>query len=126
MKPMVYKKRGDIEILDNGVYNGYQYWIVSYGSHPCAYVELPKDHKYYGKDYADIPIDCHGGITYSGCHDKISNSFLIGWDYAHCDDYLYCNSTKFLGSDVQSFLDSGKKWTTEEIFEEVKQVIDQL
>ena len=78
MKPMVYKKRGDIEILDNGIYNGYQYWIVSYGSHPCAYVELPKDHKYYGKDYVDIPIDCHGGITYSGNHEKISNGFLIG------------------------------------------------
>ena len=126
MKPMVYKKRGDIEILDNGIYNGYQYWIVSYGSHPCAYVELPKDHKYYGKDYVDIPIDCHGGITYSGIHEKFSNGFLIGWDYGHCDDYLYYNPTKFLGSDIQSFLDSGKKWTTEEIFEEVKQVIDQL
>lgn len=31
----------------------------------CGYVTVPSDHKDYNKDYDDINIDVHGGITYS-------------------------------------------------------------
>lgn len=30
-----------------------------------GYVGLPKGHKYYGKEYDSIPVDCHCGLTYS-------------------------------------------------------------
>lgn len=111
-------------VLDSGKYKGYNYWIISYGSHPCAYVELPKGHIYYGKcdcDAYDLPIDVHGGITYGnyGLHNTIEqDKFLLGWDYNHFGDYSNMNSVVFC--------DTGKRWTTEEILEDVKKVIEQL
>lgn len=119
MKPMIYNKLGDMEILDNGIYNGYQYWIVSYGSHPCAYVQLPKNHLYYGKGYDNIPINCHGGLTFSGEHESICDGFLIGWDYAHAGDY-HTFANPFITDEKL------KRWTTEEILGEVMKVITQL
>ena len=117
MKPMVYKKRGDIEILDNGIYNGYQYWIVSYGSHPCAYIDVSNT-SLAGEFYDDIDIDCHGGLTYSenqlATVDK--KGWFIGWDYAHLGDYYRTSYNSV----------NGKQWTTGEIVEECINVIEQI
>ena len=116
---------GEPIVLDNGKYKGYNYWILSYGSHPCGYVEIPKGHPYYGKcdeDAFDLPIGVHGGITYGdyGLHEIVGkDKFLIGWDYNHCHDYSGMNHHLFMDN-------SGKMWTTEEILEEVKYVIKQL
>ena len=128
MKEIVYQENWTpenkaIDILDEGIYKNYHYAIVSFGSHPCAYIELPKGHKYYGKDYDDIPIDCHGGLTYSSEGILPSSSiyhrdgYWIGWDYAHLGDYCGWFNV---------FDNTGKKWTTEEILQEVKEVIEQL
>lgn len=109
-------------VLDNGQYNGYNYWIISYGCHPCAYVEVPKGHPYYGKcncDAFDLPIDVHGGITYGdyGLHNIVGQDrFLLGWDYNHYRDYSLYFSAPI----------DGKRWTTEEMLEDVKSVIQQL
>lgn len=65
MKPMIYKATREIEILDEGVINNFHYCIVSHGTHPCAYIELPETHEYYGLDYDAINIVCHGGLTYA-------------------------------------------------------------
>lgn len=124
MKEMVYNISQECEILYEGVYKGFHYAIVSLSTHPCAYIELTKEHKYYGKDYDDIPIECHGGLTYSSNkgiifpknNENHREGFWIGWDYAHCDDYMIWYGGHY----------GTKKWTTEEIFEEVKNVIYQL
>lgn len=120
MIEMNYSKDRRVIILDKGKYKGFNYCIVNYGTHPCCYVFLPKNHKYYGKQYFDIPIECHWGLTFSD-KDLIFNplpnkKWVIGWDYAHCDDY-----TSF-GLDFEG----QKKWTTDELVEEVKEVIEQL
>lgn len=127
---MVYKEHliENIEILDEGVYDGFHYVILSLGSHPCAYIELPNTHKYYGKDYDNVPIYCHGGLTYSDVEGIVfpkdnpshRDGYWIGWDYAHLGDFYYYG-TPHIEFDIFS-----KKWTTEEIFEEVKDVIKQL
>ena len=52
-------------ILENKEYEGYEYYIITLGSHPCCYVLLPKGHCYHGEHYDDIPIECHFGLTYS-------------------------------------------------------------
>lgn len=55
----------------------------------CGYVGLPKENKYYGKKYDNIPVECHGGLTYSehrlfGQDDK--DTWWIGFDCGHyCD-----------------------------------------
>lgn len=120
---MVYQNKRVIDMLDEGTYKDYHYAIVSLGSHPCAYVELPKGHKWYGKDYDDIPVSCHGGLTYSRIgllspsSDYHKNGFWIGWDYAHYGDYCGWHG---------DFCSYDKKWATEEIFQEIKEVIEQL
>jgi len=87
MLEMIYEPQmKPAKILDSGIYNNFEYKIVSYGTHPCCYISIPKNHKYYNKDYENIDIECHGGLTYSQKQDD--NKYWIGWDYAHCNDYM--------------------------------------
>ena len=46
MKKMVYSSKRKRELLDSGEYLGYNYYILNLGTHPTAYVEIPKNHKY--------------------------------------------------------------------------------
>lgn len=128
MKEMVYKNYMEngqevIEILDEGIYKDFHYAIVSYGTHPCAYIEIPEGHELYDVSDEDelVDIDCHYGITYVSKTGLIKPSnknhrdgHWIGWDYAHYMDYIF------------GICHCGKKWTTKEIFEDVKNVIEQL
>lgn len=129
MKEMVYRSAIEnghqfIDVLDEGIYKGFHYVIISFGTHPCAYVEIPKEHELYDASNKDelYDIACHGGInfnTYTGLpfvHSKNPNKgHCIGWSFSTVGyDYIY---------DICSY---GKKWTTKEIFEDVKNVIEQL
>lgn len=116
IKKMEYQEHRKMELLYDDIYKDYHYYILNLGTHPTAYVEIPEGHKLYGKDYFDIEnIDVHGGLTYSRkqlmCIE--SKNWFIGWDYAHWDDYM-------------TGLNEGKKWTTEEIIEDCKSVINQI
>lgn len=124
MKEMEYKEKKTFEILDEGNYCGFNYMIVSYGTHPCAYVELKENDAFYGQaDYDKIPIDCHGGLTYCTHHGYGRNTehyrpgHWIGWDYAHWGDYV--------GYDLICDEDHQKHFT-HGILYEVKNVINQL
>lgn len=112
-------------ILENDIYLGYEYYIITLGTHPCCYVLLPKTHKHYGKNHMNIPIRCHYGLTYAEpklIKDGIikNGEWVIGWDYAHLGDYFSID-VPFLGDDPEE-----KKWTVEELREEVEEVIEQL
>ncbi|MCM1316396.1 MAG: hypothetical protein NC244_13615 [Alistipes senegalensis] len=75
---------------------------------------------YYGLKYDDIPVECHGGLTYSKSYVNglfTDSGWWIGWDYAHDGDYF---------GDMHDDTSCLKKWTTAEIIEEVKKVISQL
>ena len=129
MKEMVYTKQrcphGEEIILYNGVKDGYRFCILSYGTHPCAYVRVPEKHCCFGKDYMRLDIVCHGGLTYSrnyfpACKES-ENEWWIGWDYAHCNDYM-----GYYGGDENCLEHNSKKWSTEEIYSEVCNVIRQL
>lgn len=105
------------KVFERGGYKGYSYEIVSYGTHPCAYVEIPRNHRLFNIRYVDIKgdIDVHGGITYSG--DKYENlSWWIGWDYAHIGDFM----------SFERYGQVGKQWQLSEIRDEVFNVINQL
>ena len=53
--------------------------------------------------------------------DEMLNGWFIGWDYAHYNDYCGYDETLPI-----EFKRGGKKWTTEEIQEEVYFVCRQL
>ena len=124
MKEMMYQKKRTKEVLHSGVYRDHKFVILSLGTHPTAYVEC----KIYDCDSDGDKrlenISVHGGFTYldfASWEDDIKTIYL-GWDYGHYMDYegyeelfpLYMRSNE------------KKRWTTAEIFEEVKSVIDQL
>lgn len=123
MKPVIYSTTEKKEVLAEGDYNGRHYCIVWCKTHPTAYVEF-KDEKIIDcVENLDAP--CHGGITYNGSAywNKDDHRKYIGWDYAHYEDYVcsYIEYPEWLGED-----NNLKKWTIEEVFEEVKKTIDYL
>lgn len=120
-KQMEYQKERKEEVLCEGKYKNFQFYILNLGTHPTAYVEIPRESFLFGKGYQKIDIEVHGGLTFadSSLIGNKNDSWFIGWDYAHCTDYT--------GYDIDfEFNRSAKKWTTEEIFEDVVSVIEQL
>ena len=120
--PMEYGPKRIRILLAEGTCDGISFWIFSYGTHPCAYVEVTDF-----KDLETDDIDCHGGITYDegalpSVWDDTCDGFeqgkrrFIGWDYAHCYDFIMC----------ASFAVSGYRWTTDEILQHVEDVVSQI
>lgn len=119
-----YQKRA---VVERGLINKYPYYIVSLGTHPCAYVEVSQDHPAFGMDYADMDIDCHGGVTYS--YEDMPSADHAGWfvgiDFDHKGD---CgtgqNFARILIDDASD--PCGKKWTCAEIYGELQKLCSGL
>lgn len=103
--------------LATGTHKGFWYYVISMGTHPCAYLDVSA----LSKSGIDTRlIDCHGGITYS---DKRLSTvdregWFVGWEYAHGLDYN--------GMVPDCYAGNLKRWTTCEIVEECKNVIEQI
>jgi hypothetical protein len=74
----------------------------------CAYIGVPLDHPLAGNSYDDIPINCHGGLTYN---DKGGDAWpdgywWYGWDYAHAGD-----ACGFSPSGISMIHGDDTKWT---------------
>ena len=100
---------------------GFDYYVANMGgSHPCAYVVLDKNHIFNGVPYDDIPVQCHGGLTYGDSRlegVKLEDGeYVIGWDFAHWGDYISA-----YGAPTDH-----KMWTTDEVVNEVIEVCRQL
>lgn len=71
-------------------YKGYPCVVLMIaGGHRCGYVGLSEDSPFYGKNYEDIPIECHWGLTYGRPYlteHEDKDTWWIGFDCAHCDD----------------------------------------
>ena len=121
----------------DGQYKGYTFAIMYNGVNPCAYIMLPKSHVFYDLLCELINISetqgigeamyndkysiinnvcvCHGDITWFGSIQNNVRGAWFGWDYMHYP------------MDYNGYLQSGyKKWTVAEIYDEVKNVIDNL
>ncbi len=46
-----------------------------------GYVAVPKDHPAWGRDYGEIDVDVHGGLTFAG--RGIDDSWVFGFDTSH-------------------------------------------
>ena len=123
MTEMAYTSKRSQTVLHEGIYNGYKFYILSLGTHPVAYVEckLKKCCSYNDERLDDVCV--HGGFTYYGevMWATLDNKKFLGWDYAHYGDYV--GYEQLLPSQYRN---GGKKWTTEEIYEEVKYAIEGL
>jgi hypothetical protein len=98
-------------------------WLPSlYSSHGWGngYVIIPKGHPDHGKDYDDIEVDVHGGLTFSKaledlkdwpCGDAIGEAeeggWVVGFDTAHSGDTI-------------------ENWPKEEVEKETIRLMEQL
>ena len=130
-EPSLYFGQKDAVILADDTYNDTRYVVVSYHTHPCAYIQLNKDLPIFNDirddyNYDDLMLSSpHGGITYMS--DELGIPYLednqkegmvwIGWDYAHAGDYV--------DSPFDHYNDD-KKWTTWEIIRDCISTIDEL
>lgn len=79
------KQEGDVRFE----FDGFQCRMIRQmggGGFLCGYVMLPKENKFHGANYEDIPIDCHGGLTFSGQLRNDTENYWIGFDCAHLGD----------------------------------------
>lgn len=93
-----------------------------------GYVLLPFNHPFYGKDYDDINIYIHGGLTFGQKFDievflqwiknreiigdvtienfeRLKDYWIIGFDTNHYGDNLYSCSKEFVLSEINSMLE---------------------
>lgn len=120
--------------------DGYRCVIVGQKlGHRCGYIGLPEGHKYYGKDWVDIDLNVHGGLTYASDSDnypvKSDGLWWIGFDCAHWDDGKDFELIKALASteecmffkEMESMFPSGGTVRTIEFVEqELRNAVKQL
>lgn len=121
MKKMKYSVNYKREVLATGYCFGLLYYILNLGLHPTAYIKIPNN-----CNIDENVLEVHGGVTYSDdClwiseNQKIDGHF-IGWDYGHYGDYG--GYEELLPKDIRV---GGKKWTTEEIYKELRETCYQI
>ncbi len=76
------------QIIQDWFDDGVRCLIMRGPSALCVYLGVPLDHPLANHSSEHLPMDCHGGLTYSdkGGGDWPEGYWWYGWDYAHCDD----------------------------------------
>lgn len=80
-----------------------------------GYVIIPKGHRFHGKHYDEIPVDVHGGLTFSEYASDLgwpeladeSDGWVVGFDTGH-------------------FADNASRWTKENVIKETEYLKQQL
>lgn len=123
----IYTNKKCNKCVKKGTYKGIKFYILSYWTHPCAYVLIDKKSKLYEINYHyinDIINDCvNWWFTYSEYWlwkyvDK--EYWVLWWDYAHSWDYFWWYNP-LVGWEIH-----WKKWTVEEILEQIHDCIDKI
>ena len=123
MDERIYNDNKEYNLVKKGFYKGNMFAIVSSrGNYPTAYVEVPK--KYTWDEFEQFNIDVHWGVNFCGKLGvkELKDIMLLGWDYAHVNDYNNSDYSRGLGS----CLDGGTMHTVEEIQQECEMAINQL
>lgn len=93
--------------------------------HLNGYIGIPKEHKWFGKNYLDdeIDIECHGGLTFSGnelAHMQ-KDFWYFGFDCAHPWDII----PDFVKTGLSIFPDSTYK-NIQYVIHELQGMYEQL
>lgn len=106
-------------LLYSGQVKGHRVAIINtFGTHPCAYVEV-------NNRINENDISCHGGITYIDGKLLLvgkanPEKVWIGWDYAHLGDY------RPPAKGYKHLYRGYVKHTTEEVYRDIIDVVKQV
>lgn len=132
MKEIIYENKfRKPNTLFEGEYEGFSFLILSFGTHPCAYVELNPKSPYFGDGMDNIELPVNGGVTYSDFRNPLTGesckNYWIGWDYAHWGDYTgFYEADKQIEKNINGKITPFKKWTTSQIYSEIKDAIEEI
>ena len=91
--------------------------------HLCGYVGVPQHHPDYAKDYDDVDVQVHGGLTFAAqgglptCKLPKKTTKWFGFDCAHAGDKI---------PNMSAVQPNGHLWTVEEVINETKRLAEQL
>ena len=115
------------------ILKGYHLVVMFVGSHRCGYLGLPKGHKLEGKEYDDIDVSVHGGLTFaefSPSFQLTGFDYYIGFDCMHCDDASDIESMKRYGATPKEIerweIFQGEVRTQEYVLNELHDLVEQL
>ncbi|MBO0887470.1 hypothetical protein J2P12_00055 [Candidatus Bathyarchaeota archaeon] len=64
----------------------------------CGYVRVPPSHPAHGKNYDDVDVSVHGGLTFAELEPCVEHEdgqgWWLGFDCAHSGDAMYDPSVK--------------------------------
>lgn len=94
----------------------------------CAYAGVLSDHPLANMKYDDVPIYCHGGLTFDGPGGdglRPEGYFWYGWDYGHSGDYSFYYDDPRMSRVFSNSLYRKEeiKWTVKEVEQDVQNAI---
>lgn len=106
-------------------------------SHRCGYVRVPPTHKYFDKDYNEVDVSVHGGLTFAALEPcvehKDGQGYWFGFDCAHAGDAHYDLSVREVPKELErlfaierEFSQGDHFWTLDEVVEETNRLAEQL
>jgi len=97
------------KIAKKGTYEGYNYVIteVEFASlyYVNGYVKLKDNNKFLEDDYDDIPIECHGGLTFKDERETFGKGMWIGFDTAHYFDNYETKNIDFVENECKNIIE---------------------
>ena len=98
-----------------------------------AYVAIPKGHPLFGKNYDDINVSVHGGITFAdesidGQPKKTEGMWIVGFDCCHSGDtpstcpkeYVEAEAER-LREQLENYVVVKQTFTTDEVLKLIRQ-----
>lgn len=110
--------------MKEGTIEGIPFVILRGPCSLCAYLGIPPEHPLAGKNYDDINLSVHGGLTFGDFGDgewRPKGKYWIGWDYGHWHDRCFYD----LEFPMNLKLD-WHEWTVDEVYAEVKEAAAEL
>lgn len=97
--------------------------VLVHGRHRCGYVRVPRGNPaFIVENYDDIPVEVHGGLTFSSFGtewDKNKKHFWVGFDCAHAGDLIINESN-------DGYKQDWKFWTLDMVVEETNLLAAQI
>jgi hypothetical protein len=119
-------------VIENFEVEGIRVLVMRGPASLCAYVGVPENHFFTRFNYDEIPLECHGGLSFSNFDEtglRPKGYYWFGWDYAHFMDaitFKYEEPLLSLMKETGLSLSHGKEWTIEEVKKEATTVAYQL